>query len=871
MDTLELRSFLDRHYPLLTGNTAAYHWQSELFLRFCAGEFPTDIDLPTGTGKTSLMDVWFLAVAYQAMRGKLTVPRRLVWVVNRRVVVDQATDRARGIVRNVAKLPTDCIEALRGLSVTGCESPAISTLRGEKADNREWTKDPSRPAIVIGTVDMVGSRLLFSGYGDGDYYRPQHAGLLGVDALVVNDEAHLTPAFVHLLEGVSERSPARHIAGKAFRYISLSATHCDGAGRNRFPLSLDEDMATSTAFGTRVTGYKRLSLHPVADNRKLETRILELAVQPGAGRTIVYIEQPEKALEMLRRIERVHPNRAKLLTGTMRGYERDRLLGTDVLKAMVVEAPPVDPVFLVATSAGEVGIDITSERQISSLVSADHLIQRFGRLNRFGTGRGEAHLVYTPPKETEAVLTKTVEYLQSLEELDGGRDIRCLVLRDNPPATDAQTETPVLAELHDWLIELWCQTSDPTRGYPRVEPWLHGKQDDEWPETEIAWREDVPFLTENASCDQRRLALRYHRVLAREKLREPTKRITEKLGALAAVQPWTKILVQRKDRSIEVSTLRQAADSRQLDYALVLLPPGLGALVHGMFAVDVSKDAESPNDVADEISDEGERKRQRWISERKDQGGYEFTLLPVADSVGPESAEDLKSFAESKGMRVMLQVPISVSDDDETPDRALIYLRERPGRKSSNGPVLLAAHTKNVSSRAEELAGRLVPDLAQLLREAGHLHDTGKASEIWQRGMGNNDVSIKIAKPNERLNRRGGGLAGYRHELGSLVEALGSDAIAVSDGTRNLLLHLIASHHGHARPHYPPNAHDVRDLRGSQDAMDESPSRFGRLVDDWGPWGLAYLEAIFKAADGIASEQEEESSAAEEQPDNEQD
>jgi len=49
---------------------------------------------------------------------------------------------------------------------------AISTLRGELADNREWQTDPARPAIIVGTVDMIGSRLLFSGYGAGRSYGP---------------------------------------------------------------------------------------------------------------------------------------------------------------------------------------------------------------------------------------------------------------------------------------------------------------------------------------------------------------------------------------------------------------------------------------------------------------------------------------------------------------------------------------------------------------------------------------------------------------------------------------------------------------------------------------------------------------------------
>jgi CRISPR-associated helicase Cas3 len=85
---------------------------------------------------------------------------------------------------------------LSGLNSTNFGIPiAISTLRGQFADNREWTADPSRPGVIAGTVDMIGSRLLLSRYGIGFRSRPLHAGFFGQDALLVHDEAHLEPAF----------------------------------------------------------------------------------------------------------------------------------------------------------------------------------------------------------------------------------------------------------------------------------------------------------------------------------------------------------------------------------------------------------------------------------------------------------------------------------------------------------------------------------------------------------------------------------------------------------------------------------------------------------------------------------------------------
>jgi hypothetical protein len=41
---------------------------------------------------------------------------------------------------------------------------------------------------------MIGSRLLFSGYGAGtSYRRAQGTGLIGYNSLIVHDEAHLSP------------------------------------------------------------------------------------------------------------------------------------------------------------------------------------------------------------------------------------------------------------------------------------------------------------------------------------------------------------------------------------------------------------------------------------------------------------------------------------------------------------------------------------------------------------------------------------------------------------------------------------------------------------------------------------------------------
>ena len=77
-------------FEALTGN-APFPWQWALYQRFVAGDFPASCTLPTGLGKTSVIHIWLLALAHVPDK----MPRRLVYVVNRRTVVDQSTEEAR--------------------------------------------------------------------------------------------------------------------------------------------------------------------------------------------------------------------------------------------------------------------------------------------------------------------------------------------------------------------------------------------------------------------------------------------------------------------------------------------------------------------------------------------------------------------------------------------------------------------------------------------------------------------------------------------------------------------------------------------------------------------------------------------------------
>jgi CRISPR-associated endonuclease/helicase Cas3 len=287
--------------------------------------------LPTGLGKTSVIAVWLIALANQPAK----LPRRLVYVVNRRTVVDQTTDEVESYSHLLAHgrpplLPVliDLSARLRGMSADPQTNPlAVSTLRGQFADNREWSADPSRPAVICGTVDMIGSRLLFSGYGCGFKTRPLHAGFLGQDSLIVHDEAHLEPAFQDLLSAIErEQCEGRTPDFRPVRVMELTATSRAGGARP-FELTEKEKNAPEQipdpptepihVAWRRQKATKTLFLHET--EKKLADEIVCLALKfKETGRAIlIYVRKIDDVKSIVAKLEKECKFRHFSLISTM--------------------------------------------------------------------------------------------------------------------------------------------------------------------------------------------------------------------------------------------------------------------------------------------------------------------------------------------------------------------------------------------------------------------------------------------------------------------------------------------------------------------------------------------------------------------------
>ncbi len=181
------------------------------------------------------------------------------------------------------------------------------------------------------------------------------------------------------------------------------------------------------------------------------------------------------------------------------------------------------------------------------------------------------------------------------------------------------------------------------------------------------------------------------------------------------------------------------------------------------------------------------------------------------------------------------------------PRRELVYLKSHPdpGSVADSGDMLLSDHLEAAGKAVEALTRTLgIPaPIASKLAEAARSHDLGKARRVWQEYAGNGDPSLIKAKSGQYLGPEM--LGGYRHELGSMVD-LGRHADP-------LVRHLVASHHGYGRPHFPDRATDREHPIDSREQLRLQLRQFVALQREHGWWGLAYLEALLKAADARAS------------------
>ncbi len=398
-----------RHwFATVTGFSAGPHlWQQRLADDpICRSRL---IRIPTGLGKTEgVLGAWLyhaLGPAFQPdasqrhheqphepagdrnhQPGTAEVrsdwPRRLVWCLPMRVLVEQTAERARRMIDRWAE------------AFGRSDKPQVYILMGgEEAD--DWAFRPEQHAILIGTQDMLLSRALNRGYGMSRYRWPIHFGLLNNDCLWVFDEVQLMD--VGVATGAQLEAFRRKL-GSVFpaRSIWMSATldrrwlQTVDVDANWFgePLELTEQEKEQGPVADRYRAPKRLLKASALMGEDAEIAEQIAAVHQPKTLTLAVFNTVARARAVYERLQKLQSNKKDvalshdvlllLIHSRFRPPERE-----EKVKQLLAELPPAGTI-AVTTQVVEAGVDVSAKTLFTELAPWASLVQRFGRCNRHG-------------------------------------------------------------------------------------------------------------------------------------------------------------------------------------------------------------------------------------------------------------------------------------------------------------------------------------------------------------------------------------------------------------------------------------------------------------------------------------------------------
>jgi CRISPR-associated endonuclease/helicase Cas3 len=934
-------------------NKVPFPWQERLAVLAMEGKWPSSIGLPTAAGKTALIDIAVYALAM----GAPGAARRIFFVVDRRIIVDEAAERAAALAKKLKEAdPRSELGAIsRALREIGdgenSQPLETASLRGGGARNEVWTRSPRQPLVVCSTVDQLGSSLMFRAYDANPYNWPIRAALAAIDSIVILDEAHISQPFAQTLRSIQRyQGWATEPVGDGLTVVEMSATPRSGEVFREDTVDYANEI-----LGKRWTASKRARLVEAGQQRDeenskgdfdaliktLEKEARAMYENHGARVIGVIANRVGTARSIHAALAADERFEAVLLTGRARAYDRDQLwrLWRPFIGLGRTETYE-KPIFVVATQCIEVGANIDFDALVTEAASIDALEQRFGRLNRGGHefvsqaaivaqkdqigSRAEDPIYGKTLAATWRWLKSHVTSEERTVTLPGERkkkpktkkerfefmEMGVLALRqslaetpERETLTTSRPNAPVLMPAH---MDLLCQTSPEPGICPEPAIFLHGP-DTEPAEAQVVWRQDLDenstefWLDTVSICPPSPAeAVSLPIWVVRKWLCQAEATDVADVEGLPTEAPRT----DTKGRPALVwlgpddsKVANNASEVRPGN--VVVVPAAYGGCDKWGWNPDWK---ETVLDIGDPVKLQMGRPILRLHDELANSSNYaelasslrSCSSVPEARSVlqsfrGVECAPWVKDAAKalSTGLRSLVGRPASSTENsDELAAVAGRAIFEQEGTRSGYGDeVGLDAHLRGCEAWAGRFAAALPHRLQDVIRKAARFHDIGKADPRFQAWLrGGNPIKPKelLAKSGrsgldweaiERARQMAGYPKGGRHELLS-VALLTHDTWTQSETDRDLILHLIASHHGRCRPFAPvvldnaPVDVQVGDwISNSDHGLERVASgiteRFWKLTDRYGWYGLAYLETILRLADHRRSEEEQKGIADE--------
>ena len=845
-------------FAAINGEHYPFSWQEEVLDHICEhGVWPERINAPTGSGKSSVVDIHLFANALAAVGAAPRVPRRLCVTVGRRALVDSQATRADKILDRMEKALTNesgepdilrrVAEALQSFQTRndkeGNDPFEVGHIRGELSNRTLPVTDISACAIIAATPDMYGSRALFRGYGSTKAARPRETALLTTDTVMVLDEAHMNRQLLHTIQRIAELQKREvNLGVPTLQVVETTATPSTEDSES-ITLGVDIealDKPNDKELHKRVYSHKELMLHPIDkwDGKPGNAATVKAAVdaikdflahrEVGKGSEVAHtvgciVNHVRTAISIKEALAKdLAEDEVQLLVGRMRPYDLENLQ-EDHPDLFTTEGDKSVKV-VVATQTLEVGIDVDFADLVTELAPASSLAQRFGRVNRLGH-RDDSRVVVIGPASSDLVKKdappyKAVDLSNAygwLEALNGAENpsVNPAAMVKNPPVQSSPER--LLYQRPEWpdLLE-FSRTDENPYDEPDLDLWLHDSLDAETAMGGVIVRDNLPS---NTSAAMEILKTSYFAPSDEETFPANLKILQEILDYQDehGVKP-RKFLY----RQGEISPWQDADHGEESRQSLapgdvLLLDTGSVPFTNQGIAV-TQRELPSKKDELEAVPFPKGIKLyvyEKCADREKDFGEY-LGLSPeeVAELLDTQSTDGKKKMivseltTEAEDGQEVIAWYADVTDDEESVEGSDIAQE-----LVLAGPVLLDDHQNDVAERTRQLAENLglAPEFSEALELAAKYHDEGKRDLRFQQMLGADAETEALAKSGRRsvaeayrARSRSALPRGWRHEqLSALMVAASPEKVGAH---RDLVLRIIGCSHGHGRFSF---AHDA--------------------------------------------------------------
>lgn len=841
-----------------------FSWQEEVLDHICEhGVWPERINAPTGSGKSSVVDIHLFANALAAVGAAPRVPRRLCVTVGRRALVDSQATRADKILGDLKDALADesgepgilrrVAEALQSFQTRndkqGNDPFEVGHIRGELSNLTLPVTDISACAIIAATPDMYGSRALFRGYGSTKAARPRETALLTMDTVMVLDEAHMNRQLLHTTQRIAQLQKREvNLGVPTLQVVETTATpSTEDSGSTTLGVDIEAlDSPNDEKLRDRVYSHKELVLRPIDkwDGKPGNRAVVDAAVdaimdffahrEASEGsekahtigcivnhvRTAIAIKEALVKNKVLEKEKEV-----QLLVGRMRPYDLKKLQKKHS-KLFTTEGDKSVKV-VVATQTLEVGIDVDFADLVTELAPASSLAQRFGRVNRLGH-RTDSKVVVIEPASGDLVkkdappykavdLSNAYAWLEALNDTEDP-SVNPAAMVKSPPVQSSPER--LLYQRPEWpdLLE-FSRTDENPYDEPDLDLWLHDSLDAETAMGGVIVRDNLPS---NTSAAMEILKTSYFAPSDRETFPANLKILKEILDYQDehGVKP-RKFLY----RQGEISLWQDADQGEESSQSLapgdvLLLDTGSVPFTNQGIAV-TQRELPSKKD---------ELKAVPFLDDAELYVAELYVYEKCADreerfreylGLSPEEVAELLDSQASDGQkRIASELSTEAEDGQEVISWYAVVTDEESVEDSDiaqelapTDPVLLDDHQNDVAERTRQLAENLglAPEFSEALELAAKYHDEGKRDLRFQQMLGADPDAEALAKSGHRsvaeayrARSRSALPRGWRHEqLSALMVAASPEKVGEHP---DLVLRIIGCSHGHGRFSF---AHDA--------------------------------------------------------------